>query len=163
MNRYFWLFVFLLGSYWPIAWENQQDNFMLAVLNAVGVSAALGVLVSFTPVLLQMFRIEYGKVERGHALIFGLWCFALAGTIRFSWLWVYRILDPSPDWMLHADFFGWGTWIFCVGGIALLIADKGGPHDMPPKDWLKVGYSIFLGVFAALVSITLVKGWWRYG
>lgn len=170
LNRYFWWFIFFVLSYWPIAIWDEETSFMLAILNAIGVAAATGVFVSFTPVIFQIFRLPYGAIERAHIHIFGLWCLSLAGSIRFSWLWIYRLqvkIFPDgrvegPEYMLQSDFFGWGTWLFMIGCISLLVADRGGPHNMPRKEWLRIGYTVFIGLAAALISITLIRGYLSY-
>lgn len=165
MNRYFWWFIVLVLSYWPIAIWDEETDYLLAFLNAIGVAASLGVFTSFTPVIFQIFRLPYGTIERSHVLIFGIWCLSVAGSIRFSMLWVYRLQTRTltdgtiqgPEWILHHDLFGWGTWLFMIGCMSLLVADRGGPHEMPPKEWLRIGTTIFLGLSATLVAITLAK------
>lgn len=138
MNFFFWLYIFLLAIFWPVALWDEETTFFLSFLNSLAVATSVGFLVSISPAVWDGFRRPPSNFTRAHMHLLGAWNVALAGTIRFAWIWYYRINKENAD-LLRADLFVFGTWVYIIGGICFIIASKGGPLNLPTQDWAKIG------------------------
>lgn len=153
MNRYFYLFLIAVLSFWVVGYVDQEQELLLAIVNAIATSLAMAIVVAFTPAVYLTFRLPPKMVLRSHLLLVGAWTISIAAFIRFGWLWVYRLTQLS--WMLHHDVFAWGAWWFVVGALILLMAEKSAPYTICTKEWIHIAAWIGLGLVLSLISITL--------
>lgn len=153
MNRYFYLFLIATLSFWVVGYIDEEQELLLAIVNAIATSLAAAIIIAFTPAVFMTFKLPAKMVTRAHLLLVGAWTISIAAFIRFGWLWIFRLTQWIS--MLHHDVFAWGAWWFVIGALILLMAEKSAPYSICTREWLHIAAWIGLGLILSLVSITL--------